>query len=241
MRVFFLTRKMAVIGLVVMAAAGFLLWSFLYGNFTGVASPVKNPIYQGVSGQKAVAITVNVDWGEDFIPAMLEEFKKQQALVTFFVTGTWAEKNGELLKQMAQAGHSIQNHGYKHVHFNSLSHEQCIEQIKKAEAVIESITGKKTTLFASPYGEQNKKILSAVDEIHYELIMWSIDTIDWQRPSPDTIVKRVCNQVHDDAIILMHPTEPTVKALPQLLEDLKQQGYNMVGLEQILVRQDSNV
>jgi probable sporulation protein (polysaccharide deacetylase family) len=185
-----------------------------------------------------VAICVNVDWGEEYIPAMLEEFKKAQAQVTFFVTGSWAEKNPELLKQMSEAGHSIQNHAYKHVHFSSLSDAEAQAQIKKAEAVIEKIIGKKTRFFAPPYGEQNDRLVKAAGEIGYELIMWSVDTIDWQKPSPQTIVKRVGNKVHNDAIILMHPTDPTLQALPDLLAYLQDQGYGMITIDSILVKTD---
>ena len=72
-------------------------------------------------------------------------------------------------------------------------------------------------------------------ELGYTLTMWSVDTIDWQRPSPAVIVKRVLNQVHNDAIILMHPTAPTVKALPDMLAGLKAEGYKMVAIDQIIV------
>jgi peptidoglycan/xylan/chitin deacetylase (PgdA/CDA1 family) len=181
-----------------------------------------------------VALTVNVDWGEEYIPAMLQEFKKYDARVTFFVTGRWAEKNPELLKEMSKAGHSIQNHGYKHLHFNQLAPAQTEEQIKKAEKIIKEITGKQCRFLASPYGEQGKQLMQVVSSLDYDLIMWSIDTIDWQRPSPDTIVKRVLNRLHNDAIVLMHPTEPTVKALPEMLKGLKEQGYKMVGIEDII-------
>jgi peptidoglycan/xylan/chitin deacetylase (PgdA/CDA1 family) len=64
--------------------------------------------------------------------------------------------------------------------------------------------------------------------------MWSVDTIDWQRPEPSVIEKRVMNKVHNDAIILMHPTDPTVKALPGLLKSLSQEGYKMVTLNEML-------
>jgi peptidoglycan/xylan/chitin deacetylase (PgdA/CDA1 family) len=63
--------------------------------------------------------------------------------------------------------------------------------------------------------------------------MWSVDTIDWQRPDPATIVKRISNKVHNDAIILMHPTEPTVKALPDMLKYLQEQQYKMITINQI--------
>ncbi len=168
---------------------------------------------------------------------MLKEFKAYNARVTFFVTGIWAEKNPQLLKKMHTEGHSIQNHGYKHLHFNSLSSIESKQQIKKAEDTIKEITGKKTSYFASPYGEYNRKLMNAVSEIDYDLIMWSIDTIDWQRPNPETINKRVINKLHNDAIILMHPTDPTSKALPEMLKSINELGYEMVTIDKILIDQ----
>ena len=226
---------------VLLLIASFLGVSLLYYSESGVASRMNEPIYQGNTGKKVVAITVNVDWGEEFIPAMLEQFQKHEAQVTFFVTGVWAEKNPDLLKKMAEAGHSIQNHGYKHVHFNSLSSADAVNQIKKAEEVIYKTIGKRSEFFASPYGEQNRQLMSSVSSINYDLIMWSVDTIDWQRPSPDIIVKRVLNKVHNDAIILMHPTEPTVQALPEMLKGIKAEGYKMVTIDKILVAKDGDV
>lgn len=221
----------------ILLVAGLLPCSLMFWQNDSVAS-LGEAIYQGNSGQKAVAITVNVDWGEEFIPAMLKEFKDHKAQVTFFVTGKWAEKNPELLKQMKEAGHSIQNHGYKHLHFNSLSSEQAKEQIKQAEKVIEKITGAKSRFFAPPYGEKTQALVDLAAAIDYQYIMWSIDTIDWQRPSPQTIVNRVTNKLHNDAIILMHPTEPTVQALPDMLKKIEEEGYKMLTIDQIIIDKD---
>ncbi|KUG03330.1 putative polysaccharide deacetylase [hydrocarbon metagenome] len=237
MKIYFFDKKRLLAmsaGLLLLACV--LAAGIFYFNHAGVsAASTKEPIYQGNTGQKVVAITVNVDWGEEYIPGMLEEFDKYDCYVTFFVTGTWAEKNPELLKKMSAAGHSIQNHAYKHVHFSSLSDVEAKSQIKKAEEIISKITGQQTVFFAPPYGEQNQRLLNAVAEINYELIMWSVDTIDWQKPSPETIVKRVSNKVHNDAIILMHPTDPTLRALPDLLSYLKDEGYKMLTIDRILI------
>ncbi|MGI6435437.1 MAG: polysaccharide deacetylase family protein [Syntrophomonadaceae bacterium] len=200
----------------------------------GVMSSSAKAIYQGSTGEKAVAITVNVDWGGEYIPAMLEAFQKYNARVTFFVTGKWAENNPELMKAMSAANHSIQNHGYQHVHFNQLSAAQIEEQIKQAEDVIFAATGKKSRYFAPPYGEKNSPLVATVNRIGYQYIMWSVDTIDWQKPAPQIITQRVMKKVHNDAIILMHPTEPTVKALPEILAGLSAQGYKMLGIDELL-------
>lgn len=242
MKVYYFTKRgLLSYAILAVLIAGFMGISLLYYNDTGIATRLNEPIYQGNTGQKNVAITVNVDWGEEYIPQMLTEFKKQDVAVTFYVTGTWAEKNKDLLKQMAQEGHSIQNHGYKHVHFNTLSSEQMATQITKTAKVINDITGQKSTFFTPPYGEQNKQLMMVVSELGYNLTMWSVDTIDWQRPDPNTIVKRVMNKVHNDAIILMHPTEPTAQALPSLLTQLKKDGYNMIPMEKIVIVKDGKV
>ncbi|NLX89849.1 MAG: polysaccharide deacetylase family protein [Syntrophomonadaceae bacterium] len=215
----------AVLGLSLCFTA--LLWS------RGVVAS-SGAIYQGSTGEKAVAITVNVDWGAEHIPAMLEALQKNQAKATFFVTGTWAENNPELLKAMDGAGHSIQNHGYQHIHFNRLKAAQVQEQIKQAEEVIFQATGKQTRFFAPPYGEKNPSLIAAVNTLGYEYILWSIDTIDWEKPAPQVIVERVMKRVHNDAIILMHPTEPTVIALPEILAGLNEQGYKMLTIEELV-------
>ncbi|MDD2511105.1 MAG: polysaccharide deacetylase family protein [Syntrophomonas sp.] len=239
MKIYFVSRKKLIAMLLVSLLLGiFALFSFMRGDDSSVASRVLDPVYQGNSGEKAVAIAVNVDWGEECIPQMLKAFKENNATVTFFVSGKWAEKNPELLKEMKAAGHSIQNHGYKHLHFNNLSAEQASEQIRKAEEIINKMIGERTRFFAPPYGEYNQQLMNVVAALDYELIMWSIDTIDWQRPDSATIVKRVVSKLHNDAIILMHPTDPTVKALPEILGSIKQEGYKMLSIDKIIKRSE---
>jgi probable sporulation protein (polysaccharide deacetylase family) len=206
-----------------------------YFNNLHLDRAVNGAIFQGNTGQKNVTINVNVDWGEEFIPTMLEILAQENINVNFFVTGTWAEKNPELVKTMFKGNHNIENHGYKHCHFNQLSSAQSIEEINKAEKIITDLVGKKPNYFASPYGEYDKHIVEAAQSINYKFIMWSVDTVDWKKPAPETIINRVVKRLHNDAIILMHPTEPTVKALPELIKKIKAEGYNIVKIEEIIV------
>ena len=242
MRIFYFPKKnIMIVTAALLVAIAMLGWGRLDQQPAMTTSEIKEPIFQGNSGTKAVALTVNVDWGEEYIPEMLKQFKAADAKVTFFVTGRWAEKNPALLKQMAQAGHSIQNHGYRHLHFNSLSPEQGSAEIKKAEEIIKGITGTRTRYFASPYGEFGSNVIAAAAGIDYKLIMWSVDTVDWKRPLPETIVSRVMNKVHNDAIILMHPTEPTVKALPEMLKQLQAEKYKMLTIDKVVLDPLSNL
>jgi len=77
-------------------------------------------------------------------------------------------------------------------------------------------------------------VLTAAAELGYTTILWSIDTIDWKRPPAETIITRVLGKLHNGAIILMHPTEPTAQALPELLFRIGERGYAVKPVSAIL-------
>jgi len=77
-------------------------------------------------------------------------------------------------------------------------------------------------------------VLEAAEELGYRTVLWSIDTIDWQRPAPEVISERVLNKMANGAIVLMHPTAPTVNALPGIIKSLKEQGYQLTTVGELL-------
>jgi peptidoglycan/xylan/chitin deacetylase (PgdA/CDA1 family) len=139
-----------------------------------------------------------------------------------------------LVADVANQGHEIANHTYSHPHPNALSKDKNKEQITKNEELLKEITGIKTTLYAPPYGEYNDTVLSAAHELGYTTIMWSIDTIDWKRPPAEIIKSRVMKKLHNGAIILMHPTESTAQALPDLIAQIQNKGYTITTVSDIL-------
>lgn len=220
-----------------------ILLCFFLGLIVGMAAnelvvPVntapERPYYHGVRGRNQIALTINVDWGEEFIPGMLKIMEERDVRATFFVTGQWAMKNKEMLKLMADKGHEIGNHGYSHQHPAKLSRDGLIELIKKNEEVIYQITKQRTRLFAPPYGEVDERIAGIVSSIGYKTIMWSADTIDWQRPAPEIIVQRAVNKIYDGGIILMHPTEPSLAALDDIIDILTKRGYRFVTVSELI-------
>lgn len=192
------------------------------------------PIFQGNAAKPNVALACNVFWGEDLLPDMLRILNEKKVKVTFFIGGSWAKRNPDCLRQLAQSGHEIANHSYSHPHPNKLSKQQNQQEITRTEELVKEVTGKKTTLYAPPYGEYNDTVLAAADELGYKTIMWTIDTIDWQRPAPATIIQRVTGKLKNGAIILMHPTEPTQKALGQLIDEIRRKGYELATVSDII-------
>jgi probable sporulation protein (polysaccharide deacetylase family) len=192
------------------------------------------PVTHGNLNKAQVALACNVFWGEEFLPAMLAVLKEEEVKTTFFVGGSWAKKNEVLVKAIVEDGHEIGNHTYSHPHPNNLSSEQNKEQILQTEKLLAEIAGVKTRLYAPPYGEYNKNVLTAAHEIGYTTVMWTIDTIDWQRPSAEVIQRRVLDKLQNGAIILIHPTKPTLEALPGLIKEIKSKGYSVSTVSGIL-------
>ncbi len=192
------------------------------------------PIYQGSGKDREVSIAVNVFWGEEHIPEMLEIFEQNKVKATFFLGGTWVEKFPKIAASIAKKGHEIGSHGWSHPHPDRLSKAGNLRDIKKAEEVIVKATGVKPKYYAPPYGERGPAVLQAADEADYTTILWSVDTIDWQLPSPGVLLQRVTDKVHNGAIILMHPTAPTVKALPEIIKQLKEKDYEIVTIPELM-------
>ncbi|MBP2631578.1 MAG: pdaA [Firmicutes bacterium] len=192
------------------------------------------PIFHGNIDQNKVAFVCNVFWGEEFLPDMLKTLEDNNVHITFFIGGTWAKDNPDILKNIVEKGHEVANHSYNHPHPNTLSKDKNKEQILKAETIIQQITGVKTSLYAPPYGEYNDVVLNAAQELDYKTIMWSIDTIDWKRPPSEIVKSRVLKKIHNGAIVLMHPTEPTKKALPELLKELREKGYIVTTVSDVI-------
>lgn len=195
---------------------------------------VFKPIYQGNNAKKWVAFAVNVDWGEEYLDEMLKFFAKNRIKATFFITGRWAEANPDHVRKIANGGHEIGNHGYSHPHVNNLTLSENIEEINKTSDIILKIIKRRTKLYAPPFGEFNDTVLKAAHQTNHKTVLWTVDTIDWQKPDPAVITSRVLENVHNGAIILMHPTSQVNQALPDIFRGLSGQGYQVVPLENLI-------
>jgi len=222
------------------ALACVFLAGFILGVSTPVAAPASSgagPVLMGDPSLPRVALMFNVDWGEEYIPDILQVLEEGRAKATFFVTGTWAQKHPELLRRIAGAGHEVGNHGYSHAHPAQLDRKGNERLIMENEALLRDILGcEPARVYAPPYGEYSEESLLAAEDLGYRTILWTVDTVDWRRPPP-TVVRERASKASSGSLILMHPTEPTRLALPGILVDLKERGLNPVTVTQILDRE----
>ena len=87
-------------------------------------------------------------------------------------------------------------------------------------------------LFAPPSGAYNKTTVSCATSLGYQTIMWTRDTIDWRDKDANLIYNRAVKNPNGGDLILMHPTDATVKALPRIIETLQSKGFTLTSVSE---------
>ncbi|MDQ0270178.1 polysaccharide deacetylase family protein [Cytobacillus purgationiresistens] len=193
-----------------------------------------SPIYKGHPEKPMVSFIINVAWGNEYLPDMLATLKKNNVSASFFLEGRWVQNNPELAKMIVSAGHEVGNHSYTHPDMKVISAQKSREEIRKTNEVIEATTEEKVSWFAPPSGSYRDQTVQIASEEKLGTVMWTVDTIDWQKPSPEQLLNRVLNKVDNGSMILMHPTASTEQALDRLIKGLKQKGLQISTVSKLL-------
>ena len=192
------------------------------------------PIYKGNPEKPMVSFIINVAWGNEYLSDMLATLKQHHVTTTFFLEGRWAQKYPELAQMITDAGHEVGNHSFTHPDMKNLSTVQIQQEITKTNGVIKATTGSIPKWFAPPSGSFKDEVVKIASNEEMGTIMWSVDTIDWQKPTSDVLIQRVMSKVHNGAIILMHPTAATSQSLEQLILQIKNKKLQINTVSNLL-------
>ncbi len=118
-------------------------------------------------------------------------------------------------------------------------------ELNATQLLIESITGRSTTLFRPPYAADTSPSqlselmpLQIAQDLDYLVVLENIDPQDWAKPGADIILQRIKQQRRDGSIILLHDAggdrSQTVEALPQILDWLRIRGDTVVPISTLL-------
>jgi len=192
------------------------------------------PIYRGNPNKPQVSLMINVAWGTEYLEAILTALRNEHVKATFFLDGSWLKRHPQLAKKIAQEGHEIGNHAYSHPQMSRLTEKRIKEEIVRTEKLIQSITNQSSQYFAPPSGDYDQRVVKIAKELHLQTVLWTLDTIDWKKPSPETIIQRIIPKADNGHLILMHPTESSANALPQLIKKIKEKGLKIAPVKDTL-------
>jgi peptidoglycan/xylan/chitin deacetylase (PgdA/CDA1 family) len=212
-------------------------------DFTVPAKYQAKTIYKVEPSNKEKVIALTIDDGPwpKTTAEMLDILKRNNVKATFFWVGSALQENPEIAKRVVAEGHAIGNHTWHHW-YRKMDEATAKSEIEKTNELIYKTTGVKTSFFRPPGGYLNNGLAAYAKSQKNSVVMWSVTSADTDpRAKYQVFVKNVIRDAKPGAIVLMHDgggnRYRTVKALPEIISGLKQQGYRFVTVPELLEMQ----
>lgn len=214
---------------------GFVLCSLLFSLC--IVSIIQNEVPAEETGVtcpigKYVALTFDDGPRPDTTGRLLNGLRQRGARATFFVLGSLAEWNEELVLRMAEDGHQIGQHTYSHVALEEQTDWMVRQELGRTEGILENILGEGDYWLRPPYGLISERQYAFAST---PLITWSVDPEDWKYRDSEQITKAVLSSVQSGDVILMHDIyESSVEAALAIVDALQRQGYTFVTVRELM-------
>jgi peptidoglycan/xylan/chitin deacetylase (PgdA/CDA1 family) len=210
-----------------------------------------NTLWRGPTENRVVALTFDDGPKSPFTQNLLMALRGLGVKATFFVVGSSIEKEPDLLRQIADEGHELANHSYTHSDFTKLTDVQVRDEVTKTQDAIWRYGQQRTQWFRPPGGNTNARVQGLLAELGMVTVMWTINAEDYTvlnqrfpirnelkdlkgKYSSDyaaDVAQRVLVKASPGSIVLMHNGgDATLAALPQLVAQLREQGFGFVTL-----------
>jgi len=206
---------------------------------------------------KEVALSFDDGPDPEWTPKILDILKRYNVKAAFFMIGEVAQDNVGVMQRVFREGHEIGNHTYTHPDISEISNGQIDLQLNLTEKLFAAKLGVRPVYFRPPYSidqepdtnDQAAPIDRIQHHLGYVIAGDKIDTNDWDehpRKTPQEIIDDVFQQMTDaqskswmrGSVILMHDgggnRQPTVDALPKLIEALEARGYKIVPISELI-------
>ena len=178
-----------------------------------------------------LALTFDDGPREDTGSRIMDVFEKYGQRATFYIVGNRVGSRASELKRMAAAGHELGNHSFTHTYFNKLGAEGIQNEVRSCNDIIEQLTGIRPRTMRLPGGIKSSTILA---NVNMPVVLWNIDTRDWEHRNTARTVSSVIGKVSDGDIVLMHELyESTAAAAEQLVPQLVEQGFQLVTVSEM--------
>ncbi|WP_426333868.1 polysaccharide deacetylase family protein [Paenibacillus silvae] len=201
---------------------------------------VKQSIIEQVTVQeKVVAFTFDDGPHPVYTPQVLDIFRRAGGHATFFMIGEEMEAHPDIAAEVHREGHEIANHTYTHPNLTELTLEEAGEELRRAEQLVQKVTGGSARSFRPPYFGVNDDILALAAERGYRTIGAANGAArDWDNPGTEHIVEHSRSAVKPGSVLIFHDgygdRSQTVEAVRVLVEELTADGYRLVTVSELL-------
>ena len=184
--------------------------------------------------------------------SILNILKEQNIKATFFVLGSRVEAMPEMVKKIYDEGHYIANHGYSHKYSEIYASPQSVlDEYTRCNDAVRNAIGEpeyNSHLFRFPGGLAGGSYAEIKQQAKELLNQNNVVNVDWNALNGDTEIQKPTREIElqrikettenkNSVVILMHDTPAkhvTVEALPQIIQYLKEQGYEFDNFYSII-------
>lgn len=201
--------------------------------------------------EKRVFLTFDDGPTNAVTPLILDTLKQEEVKATFFLLGTNAKYNPDLVKREFDEGHYVANHGYSHVYKEVYSSvEATLDEYNKTEQIIKDALGNQnymSNLFRFPGGSNGGYYNEVKQEAKAYLRENGVVHLDWNALTQDSagtytseeLLQNAIDTIGDkqSVVLLMHDSADkilTAEMLPNLIHYLKKKGYNFKNIYDII-------
>lgn len=202
-------------------------------------------------GTEEKKVAISFDDGPDpkYTGEILDILNQHSVKAAFFLIGQNASLNPELTKRIYEEGHELGSHTFTHKDIMSMSKQELEFELNSTQRVIQGITGHSALMFRPPFLLMNdepdelptpnvyERFLD-IQDMGYTVVSSSIDPQDWSGKTAEQIVSDTTKNVENGRILLLHDSggdrNPTLEALPQIIEWLQNNGYEIVPVSELV-------
>lgn len=189
-------------------------------------------------GGKRIALTFD-DGPSIHTARLLDALRDRQVPATFYVLGRQVAAHPDLARRIVAEGHEIACHTFSHANMAQISVARMRDELTQTRNIIVQTTGVTPTTFRPPWGLFNATTQAVVAEFGYPIVLWSVDTRDWESRNVNAIMRHIVGpdgvRIREGDIILMHDTMPTtVDAAIRMVDLLLAEGFTFVTAAELL-------
>ena len=180
-----------------------------------------------------IALTFDDGPSSSATTRILNVLEKYNARATFFVVGSRVDSYKSQIKRAYDLKCEIGNHTYNHKTLTNLSADGVKSELSATDKKVKAITGVSPVIMRPPGGSY--KTDTVRNNTPYPIIMWSVDTRDWESRNATSVVNHIKSHAYDGAIILMHDLyDSTATATETIVPWLISQGYQLVTVSEMM-------
>lgn len=183
-----------------------------------------------ISSDDRIYLTFDLGYESGHTAKILDTLKANNVKATFFVTGSYAKNQPELMQRIVDEGHTVGNHSFSHPDMTTITDAEAAAEITQVHDIVKQNYGYETYLFRFPAGVFSQKTLAIAAQNGHHSVFWSFAYNDWDnanQPDVTEALEKVTARLHPGAVYLFHPMETNSTILNDFIANAKNAGYEI--------------